>query len=118
MDASLQRTNTHAGIPLSGAVGGVIAFLAFRLSLQLLGVLPLPSDVADWLGWRTALSIAGCLVLGMIAGPWAAHIGASLTTVGGMESAEGDLTPVFVSLVAGAAAGLFLNALLYLLLYR
>jgi hypothetical protein len=101
---------------LTGAAGGALGFLLFRLGLHVLGLLPLPQDPGDWLQTRTLYFLAASVIMGASSGTLGSRIAQAIAGRLGWEIAEGDLLPVIGALLEGATAALVVDVLAFFFL--
>ena len=109
----LESSASSAGILLVGAIGGLVGFIIFRIGLEVLGLLPLPSDVGGWLQPPALYYLGASFLAGAASGSAGSRVAQALGRRFGWEPAEGDLLPVFGALLEGAVSAGILSALIY-----
>ncbi|HET6846898.1 MAG TPA: HEAT repeat domain-containing protein, partial [Anaerolineales bacterium] len=99
------------GTIITGAIGGLLGFLAFTLGLGFLGVRPLPYELSEWLTPSTIYSVIESLAVGAAAGTVGRTVARAMAIRDGDEVDEQDARLVLGALIAGAVAATLLGLL-------
>jgi hypothetical protein len=102
------------GTLLTGAIGGLLGFLAFTVGLGFLGMRPLPNELPQWLTPATVYSMIESLAVGAASGTVGRTVARAIAIRDGDEVDEQDARLVLGALIAGAIATVVLGALRYL----
>jgi hypothetical protein len=105
-----------AGILFSGAAGGIVGFLGFRLLLHVLGLELLPGHFADWLTASNIMYAAVALAVGVAVGTLGSRMAWVMASRSGAEPSEGDSTAVIGALIFGAGSAALIDLVLMALL--
>jgi hypothetical protein len=99
-----------------GVVGGLIGFILFRFGLDVLGFLPLPSDVSGWIQPPALYYLGASILAGAASGTVGSRVAEAIGRRLGWEPAEGDLLPVLGALVEGATSAVVVNLFMHSIL--
>jgi hypothetical protein len=106
-------SGTSPAIFLTGAIGGLLGFILFRLGLHFLALLPLPDDPAGWLQASNIGYLAAAIIVGASLGALGSRVARALAARFGQEPGEGDMAPVIGALIEGTTSALLADVLLF-----
>jgi len=104
---------SSAGTLLVGGVGGLIGFIVFRFGLDMLGVLPIPSDLGGWLQPPALYYLGASFLAGAASGTAGSRVAQAIGRRLGWEPAEGDLLPIFGALIEGTTSAVVVSVFMH-----